>query len=718
MRRFAVLTVGMALAFPPFATLASGGAPQDPTVRVEGTGDSSETSALPEPGAPGRKSVARGRALESIQVTATRRAESRLDVPVSATVLAGDELRARGAPTVMEALRGETGVFVQQTTPGQSIVIVRGLKGSEVLHLVDGFRLNNAIFRNAPNQYMALVDAQMLDAIEVVRGPMSTLWGGDAMGGAIQMLSRDPRFTGPDWQARGGARAVWSSADRALLSRVDGAAGHETLAISGGLTYQNTNELRVGGGERLPFTAFTARGGNAKLVALPAEGHELSLQAQYFEQPNTPRHDELVPGFGQNRPGSSEFRFAPQVRRFTQARWRASSLAFLDALEVQAGRQVIRDDRTTRDFGTVNRDTERNTVTTDGWSIKADRLWRTNRYLTLGLEHYRDEVRSSRVRTNVATGAVSSRPSRFPDGSTMRQFGVFATEDWQLTPALDLLYGLRYSRVTTRLTPNAQGVDVEVENDDLSGQLGFNVALHDEVRLVANLGRGFRAPNVFDLGVFGDRPGNRFQIPNPDLKPERVTSLDGGLKFGGEVLSGEIIAFRSRYRDKLTTVLTGERLPNGRIVVRSANAVEQVLTGLETGFDWRPAEAWRSYGGLTWTRGDESVGGQRDPADRIPPLQGRLGAEWRPAGRLSVEGWAFFATRQDRLSPRDRVDPRIDPEGTAGYGTLNARIAWAATPELDLALRLENLADKRYRDHGSGLDDPGRNVIATIDWRF
>ena len=689
-----------------------------PAAASETAGTAIETTGAAPAPEPGGGTATRGRALESIQVTATRRAESRLDVPVATTVLTAEELRASGAPTVMEALRGETGVFVQQTTPGQSIVIVRGLKGSEVLHLVDGFRLNNAIFRNAPNQYMALVDSQMLDALEVVRGPMSTLYGGDAMGGVVQLLSRTPRFDGVDPQAEGGLRAVWSSADRGLLSRVEGAAGHETLAISGGLTYQDVGELRAGGGERLPFTAFTARGGNVKLSAAPAEGHELMLQAQYFEQPDTPRHDELVPGFGQSTPSSAEFRFAPQVRRFTQARWRASGLGLVDGLDVQAGRQVIRDDRTTRDFGTVNRDAERNTVTTEGWSIKADRLWRENRYLTLGLEGYRDEVRSSRFRTNVATGAESTRPARFPDGSTMRQFGADATEDWQVTPAVDLLYGLRWSRVETVLSPTVNGIGVRVENDDLSGNVGVNYALSEEFRLVANAGRGFRAPNVFDLGVFGDRPGNRFQIPNPDLAPERVTSFDAGIKFGGTVWSGEAIAFRSRYRDKITTVLTGERTPGGRLVVQSRNATEQTLTGLETGLEWTPDEAWRGYGTLTWTRGDETVDGLRDPADRIPPVQGRIGAEWRASGRLSVEGWAFFATRQDRLSPRDRVDPRIDPDGTGGYGTLNARVAWAATPDLDLALRLENLADKRYRDHGSGLDDPGRNLIATIDWRF
>jgi len=141
--------------------------------------------------------------LETVQVTATRRAESTFDVPVATDVIDRDEIRAAAPQTVMEALRGQAGAYVQQTTPGQGVVVLRGLKGSEVLHVVDGFRLNDAIFRNAPNQYVALVDSQSLARIEAVRGPMSALYGSDAMGGVLQMLTWEPRFEGSEWQTGG-----------------------------------------------------------------------------------------------------------------------------------------------------------------------------------------------------------------------------------------------------------------------------------------------------------------------------------------------------------------------------------------------------------------------------------------------------------------------------------------------------------------------------------
>ncbi|MFN7552617.1 MAG: TonB-dependent receptor plug domain-containing protein [Pseudomonadota bacterium] len=659
------------------------------------------------------------RRLDEVQVTATRRAEATLEVPVAVTVVGRDEIRALGAQTVMDALHGQPGTFVQQTTPGQAVVIVRGLKGSEVLHLVDGFRLNNAIFRNAPNQYVALVDSQMLERIEVVRGPMSTLYGGDAMGGVVQMLSWNPRFEGGDWQRESGLRAQYASTDRSLLTRVDGAVGNQTLVLSGGLTYQNTNTLRVGGGERVPFTDFIARGGDAKAVWTPAAGHEVLLQAQHYEQPKTPRVDELVPGFGQARPNSSTFLFAPQVRSFQHARWRIDvSTPLFDRAEVHLGHQRIRDDRRARDFGTVNEDRERNTVDTEGLTFKAEWSLSEAHYLTYGVEWYRDEVASFRDRLRIDTGTVSVRPPRFPDGSTQHQVGVFVADDWHITDRLDLVLGLRWSRVETELPPAAGTLGTRIADNDLSGNVGVNFALSDGLRLVANAGRGFRAPNVFDLGTFGDRPGNRFNIPNPDLKPETVFTVDAGVKFDHGAWSGELIAWRSSYEDKITSLLTGEVLPNGRLIAQSRNATELDLSGFEAGLEWRPSESARLFASATTTRGDERLAGDEYPADRIPPLFGKIGASWRWREDVELEAYAFYAAEQDRLSPRDLVDPRINPAGTPGWSTINARLGWQPSERLSMTLRLENLGDRRYREHGSGLDEPGRSAIVLVDWRF
>jgi hemoglobin/transferrin/lactoferrin receptor protein len=656
--------------------------------------------------------------LDTVQVTATKRPESTLDVPAATTIVGGARLREAALQTPMDALHGEVGTFVQQTTPGQGVVIVRGLKGSEVLHLVDGFRLNNAIFRNAPNQYIALVDGQSLDRIEVVRGPSSSLYGGDAMGGVVQMLTPELRFDGSDWQWKGRLRAIAGSADDSLLGRAEFAGGRDGMGFSVGVTSQEVNDLRSGDGETRPFTGFTQRSADFKWQGDIAPGHELMLSLQYSQQPRTPRHDALVPGFGQAEPENAIFFFEPQERRFAHLRWRIDAPnALFDNGELHFGRQIIVDDRRTRATGTPNLERERNRDTTTGVSGQFGKDIGSEHHLSYGFEVYRDAVDSSRTRVNVNTGAFSVRAPRFPDGSTMRSWALYVGDDWR-RGRFDLNTGLRYSRFEIDIPAGDGTPGVSLAPDDLTGNVGIAFELSDSARIVANLGRGFRAPNIFDLGIFGPRPGNRFSSPNPGLKPESVTSIDAGLKFGGERFSGEFIAFRSNYRDKITSVLTGN-LIDGALEVQNRNVTRLDLWGIEAGARYRmPSPDLELYATATLTRGDERTDTGTMPADRIPPLFGKYGARWQIRRTLSVEGYGLYAARQDHLSARDTVDPRINPNGTAGWGTLNARVSWRARPEMELSLRAENLGDKHFREHGSGLDEPGRNFILTADYRF
>lgn len=661
--------------------------------------------------------VSAGGDLETIQVTASRRAEPAFEVPVAAGVVLRDEIRATAPQTVMDALRNQPGASLQQTTPGQGIVILRGLKGSEVLHVVDGFRLNNAIFRNAPNQYVALVDSQALERIETVRGPVSTLYGSDAMGGVVQMLTWEPRLDGSQWQAEGRLRTIYGTADDSTLSRAEGAFGRDGLAFSAGATYQDVNERRVGGGEELPFTRFTARAADARVHARLNESNELTLSLQYAEQPRTPRYDELTPGYGQATPSSAVYWFEPQRRDFTQLRWRGTGrTAAWDSFELQAGQQVIEDGRRYRDFGSASEDRERNVDTSRGVSFVAVKGFGETHHVTYGADTYTDDVESARVRTDIVTGATSARAPRFPDGSTMLQAGAFVADDWTAHERLDVLTGARWSYSRTRLARSGTFAPSEVSDAGLTGNVGLSLHATDSVRLVANLGQGFRAPNIFDLGTLGDRPGGRFNIPNPQLDSEHVTTFDAGVKFAGIRTDGEFIVYRSSYRDKITSVLTGDVTANGRLVVQSRNAANLTLEGAEFALRQRLTDSisWRTQ--LTWTRGDERLAGATHPADRIPPLNGSAGIAWTPGPDWTFDAWSNFADAQDRYSPRDEVDPRIRPGGTPGWSTWNVRAGWQASPRLYASLQAGNLGDRRYREFGSGLDAAGRGLVLTLEW--
>ena len=285
--------------------------------------------------------------VEEIVVTATRKPERTFVVPHPVTVVDPDDVALATRGTWAEGLRGLPGLALQRTSPGQGNTVVRGLKGSEVLHLVDGFRLNMAIFRNAPNNYLALVDPLAVKRIEVVRGAASAMYGSDAMGGVIDLSTGEPETTAEGWRMGGRLRASAATADRTLQGRAAVVLSGPKIALQAGSTWQSVGRLRTGDGVLQPHTAYRARGGDAKLRLAPAAGHDVVLGVSYLEQPKTPRYDQLVAGFGQSEPEYEQFFFAPGSRLFAFARYRmdARGAVLFERGELAAAHQHIRDDR-------------------------------------------------------------------------------------------------------------------------------------------------------------------------------------------------------------------------------------------------------------------------------------------------------------------------------------------------------------------------------------
>jgi outer membrane receptor protein involved in Fe transport len=663
------------------------------------------------------------RTMESIVVTATRIEESLLDVTEAVSVIDADEIRRWAPDVVAEMLRGVPGTFFQQTTPGQGIPIIRGLKGSQVLHLVDGMRLNNAFFRDAPNQYLGLVDSYAIRATEVIRGSAPSLYGADAMGGVLQILTREPVFEDTQWQADGRLYGSFNSADSSLVGRAEGAAGTATTVISGGITYRDHGDRRTGGGETVRPSGYRADAADIKFQHDLGERSEIMLSAQYLEQPSTPRVDELVPGFGQDEPSSERYEFRPNRREFLHARYRLESeSSWFQRFEAHLARQVMTDDRLTQDFGDPEFTEEFNESVLDGLTLQFNSPWGggvdMEHELVWGAEYYTDEISSSRWRFAGEGAPATPRRGRFPDGSTMDSAAVYAYNHWRLD-RLTVDAGLRYSAFRIFLPASGEIGDVRLTPSDLTGDIHLKYEVRPGVHLLSNIGRGFRPPNIFDLGTLGSRPGNRFNVPNPSLQPESVWSYDVGIKLAQSKWEAEVYLWYADYRDKISSRFTGDVTPEGRQVVRSDNLNEAQLYGVESGVRYLSESGLDMYAVVNYTRGEESEpGGATAPADRIPPLNGRIGLVWIPNDRLRIEPFLDFAGRQDRLSPRDVDDPRINPFGTAGWVTMNLLASWQVNEGLELGLKLRNLGDKNYREHGSGIDAPGRSLGVWFDARF
>jgi outer membrane receptor for ferrienterochelin and colicin len=645
-----------------------------------------------------------GDEIEEIQVTATRRPVQTDSVSTALTLVRSKKIQLNKLTT--DALMMEPGIFLQQTTPGQGAAIVRGLKGSEVLHLVDGFRLNNAIFRNAPTQYLALVAPGGVERIEVVRGAPASLYGSDAVGGVVQVLSRVPSFDAPG--SRGSAYLAYDTADLGKIIRGSFATGNERLAGLISAEYLDTGNRRIGGGQRVGPSAYESKGARIAVSATPDESNAWLFDLQFARQPATPRFDELVPGFGQTEPSSEEFLFAPNDRLFAHLRHTRNDWLWSANWSFDAGWQRIVDDRVTRNFASQVRRHEQNSSDLLGLTVSAAKDTDRGSWI-VGLDYYHDSVDSERIEENIVSGETQSVQPRFPDGSTVDHVAIYGNIMRRVGNRHSFSGGLRFSAIDTDLNVTS------VDQNDISADIGWIFDATDRTQILANVGYGFRAPNVFDLGTLGERPGNRFNIPNPDLESEHITQLDLGLRHRREYWDFELTLFTLHYTDRIASVLTGGITIDGRDVVQNQNVSSADIRGIEGLVHAALSPSITLDFVVNYLYGEQTeTDGTEHPADRIPPFNGRLSLQYKANDSLLIEPYILFAGSQDRLSPRDVQDVRINPTGTSGWVTANVAATWQSGERWQATARVENIFDKHYRLHGSGIDATAWNLLLSL----
>ncbi len=650
-------------------------------------------------------------ALDEVVVTAARRETDRSEIGASVAVIGRDEIA--DAKLITDALASQPGVALQQTTPGQGAAIVRGLKGSAVLHLVDGMRLSNAIFRTAPTPWFALVPSAATDRIEVVRGTPASLYGSEAVGGVVQAVSRLPQIDGDETAFHGDVSATFDTAEQQRSIRGTLEVGTNRLATILNAGYLETGDRKVGGGKRIGPSGYESRSVRAAVVGRPNDETSWLIDLQHLEQPMTPRVDELVPGFDQTEPSSSEFFFAPNERSFAHVRYE-TTVGTLD-WKIDGAWQRIVDDRITRDLAAPVRRHENNR--SDLYGVTVNVSGGSSAEWIAGVDAYHDRVSSDRVSEDLLLGTTSPATPRFPDGSSITQGAMFGNLRIPAGDRHHFTGGLRFSAVRIDLPESFTTRNIDISR--VSGDAGWLFDVTDQWQVAANVGFGFRAPNIADLGTLGNRPGNRFNIPNPNLGAEDVVHADAGLRYFGNELRFEAVAFAVDYGNRITSVLTGDVTPDGRDIVQSVNAAASEIIGIELGFNWSVTDALSVNAIANYTRGEQRTANDpAEPGDRIPPLNGRLSLRYEQNENWAFDAWLVAADRQDRLSARDVRDVRINPLGTPDWSRAGIGATWRPREGWRIALTLDNLADKRYREHGSGIDAAGRNASLTVEKRW
>lgn len=669
--------------------------------------------------------------LPPLLVTAGRRSEERDRSPRRIEIRDELDLQLGRMPrSLPEALRETPSVMIQKTGHGQGSPYLRGWTGFRTLMMIDGVRLNNSTFRDGPNQYWSTIDTLSLRQLELVLGPGSVLYGSDAIGGTVQVFTSDP-LARADAGERGRAYVRGATAERAGFTRIESVSPlGENAAAQTGVTYKNHGNLRSGDG-RQPGTAYREWGADAKVAGRNPAGDRWTFAFQEYrilDAPRTHRTRDAVPFNGTDTGTDRRLDF-DQGRSLIYGLWEQPepSGPFRD-LRLQISWHQQREDQI-RVRETGRRDESGFQVDTPGISLQGalgdpDRTW------ILGTDTYYDRV-SSYGRVFPDPDAPPQRQIQGPvgDEATYLTTGAFLRHLRTLAPHTVADLGLRgeYSRARVDRFRNPQTGEPDSLNSDwtsLVSSLHLRRDLTDTLQLHGGVAQGFRAPNLSDLTSLGVARSGEVELPTPSLDPETFLNYELGLRRHRGTLRGELTFWYTDARDLITRRPTGETL-GGEPAVTKTNAASGHLRGVEATLEWEPHTAWRFWTAASWQTGtvDSFPGPEpvitREPFSRLMPLTVHLGARHWLREHLWTELVVTHAEKADKLSAGDRRDTqRIPPGGTPGYTVAHLRFGMEVSPGLHISLAVENLLDENYRVHGSGLNEPGRNLVLALDKRF
>ncbi|MBI4748293.1 MAG: TonB-dependent receptor [Acidobacteria bacterium] len=457
-------------------------------------------------------------------------------------VIPATTIQERATEVIAQVAAGEVGAALQRTSPTIGGIYVRGLTGKNVVVFIDGVRYSNSAQRGGINTFLNLIEPSNLRSVELLRGPNSSQYGSDSLGGSIQFVSSPATFSTTGFDFHGQTSLFANSASATFGQATRFGFGGNNFGFLVNLAARRTNTLRPGNGidthaavtrflglpsniingNRLPDTGFTEYGGNIRFNYAFGGGNQFIFNYQRSQQDGGKRYDQLLGGDGNNIAELENL-----MLDFGYVRFDTQRLAIADNFAVSFSFNSQREERINQGgngnpLGSITYQPER--TRTYGLQFFGNKRV-GNHNLLLGGDYYHDRLISPAFTVSVVSNSQNFSRPRVPNNAFYHNYGFYAQDVWKAIPErLNISASVRYGAASYKSraidSPIVRGErlwpDDSLRVDQVTFRTSGVLKLIGGLSLGANFSRGFRAPHMTDLGTLG-LTGDGFEIAAPDV---------------------------------------------------------------------------------------------------------------------------------------------------------------------------------------------------------
>ncbi len=648
---------------------------------------------------------------QEVVVTANLRKSDTFDTSASSHVEDYRVIREKIPYNVGDLFKNMVGVNVSETGPNSIRPVIRGLYDERVLVLLNGMRLSEE--RSGGNHTLS-IDPLQVKRIEVVEGPDSVVYGSNAIGGVINFIPYFPdEYEGERLSFKSGGSVIFNSNNGGKCERVFWECGKKDFGIRVSEIFKDTGNYKTPALKvKNSFCEYYE--GNVSLYG-KLKGSE--FRAYFYQMQGDfgiPNRTAIESYFKGNK---HRFFSLDLKHEFKSNFWRDLDFKFsiqkhnrhmhiLNPLgkEKNLDLEIFLNKRTIEARGNVSF------------------LLGTHNLFIVGTSYFKEDANSRRDRFEINTynGEIEILPIPGVIPPSEREGeGIFIQDNIFITDRFHIKTGVRFDNVSAK-TEFLVGHPVkptDISNNTYSGSLGVVYGISENLNLVFNMGRAFRAPTLLERFFYGPHQ-DTVNIGNPDLKPEVSFNVDFGYKYNGEKIYSEFSIFRNRVDDFIEKIRTGNVDPESGMEIETwRNVATGLLRGFDFDFEYYFKDNLFLFQKISYVKGRDMA--KKQYLSDIPPMKINVGLKYRDLNlsekiKLGGEVNMKCFLKQKNIAPFERTTP--------GYTLFNIYLNSKIGKNLNVNLALENITDKRYHNHLSRInwidDGMGRSLKVSLNYSF